>query len=143
MSANLATHNYIGFNNQLCTCGYVIGNIDGIPVLVVVQFKESTTSITNMIETIVSQLLASALLGVNAHQLRVFEFYSPSMNPLIVWQEVKFGEVALRKPRKTIVESISEWFKPTEQPFVAWIPDWYGVPTRLAERLSALNPALV
>lgn len=135
-------HNYIGFDGNLCTCGYVYRDIDGVPHLVLKQLPGSTTSITNLVETIVSQLLAHDIFGVDATKLRVFEFYPASMTPLVEWQEVKFEHVAKRQPRKTIVQSIVEIFKPTEQPFVVWNPEWHRVEAALQQRLSQLDPAL-
>lgn len=138
----MKTHQYIGFNNNLCTCGYVYREIDGVPHLVLKQLPGSTTSITNLVETIVSQLLAHDIFGVDATKLRVFEFYPASMTPLVEWQEVKFKHVAKRQPRKTIAQSIVEFFQPTEQPFVVWNPEWYPVHVDLQKRLSQLDPEL-
>ena len=137
----MKTHTYIGFTGSLCTCGYVLGDIDGVPHLVLKQLQGSATSITNLVETIVSQLLSGDLFGIDATKVRVFEFYPATMKPLVSWQEVSF-EIAKREPRRTIVESIIEVFKPTEQPYVAWKPQWNPVPISLQQRLSELDPAL-
>jgi hypothetical protein len=138
----MKTASYIGFNNDICTCGYVFDTINGVPCLVLKQMPGSKTAITLLVEDIVNQLLRGDLLGVDATKMRVFEFYPPSINPLVNWQEVTF-KVAKREPRKTIVESIVEFFKPMEQPYVVWNPSWNPIGGPLQQKLSALDPALV
>ena len=138
----MKTHSYIGFNGNLCTCGYALNDIDSVPHLVLKQLQGSSTSITNLVETIVTQLLAGDLFGVDARRLRVFEFYPASMKPVVSWQEVSF-QVAKREPRITIAESIIELFKASEQPYVVWKPEWHPVPATLQQRLSLLDPALL
>lgn len=135
--------NYIGFNNQVCQCEFVSGTVNGVEVLVLKQTANSKTSITNMIENIVSGLLASDLNDIDATNLRVFEFYPPGIAPQVSWQEVTFGGVARRSPRKTILQRLVEFVRPTEQPFVVWNPAWSGVPTGLQIQLAGLDPALV
>lgn len=135
--------NYIGFNNQVCQCEFVSGTVNGDEVLVLKQTANSKTSITNMVENIVSGLLAGDLNGIDATKLRVFEFYSPSVTPLVSWQEVTFAGVARRSPRKTILQRLVEFVRPTEQPFVVWHPAWSAVPNGLQVQLAGLDPALV
>jgi hypothetical protein len=101
----------------------------------------STTSITNLVGTIVTQLLARDLFGTDATKMRVFEFYPQSMVPLASWQEVTF-KVAQRKPRRTIVESIIEMFKATEQPCVVWDPECNAITESQKQKLSVMDVAL-
>lgn len=54
----MQTTNYIGFGNLVCQCGYVTGNINGDEVLILKQTNGSKTTITNVVENIVSGLLA-------------------------------------------------------------------------------------
>ena len=135
----MKTVHYIGFDNRICSCEYATGTIDGRPCLVVKQTSNSTTSITNKIEDIVSQLLATDLFGIDATQLRVFEFYPPELNPLAVWHEVGFEGVQKRNPRKTIVQKLVELVSPTEQPYVVWNPGWNGVRPELQQQLAKIQ----
>ena len=139
----MQTVNYIGINNQVCQCEFVTGTVNGGEVLVLKQTPNSTTSITNMVESIVSALLSGPLNNMDATKLRVFEFYSPSIKPLIVWQEVVFSGVAKREPRRTILEKLVEFIRPTEQPYVVWAPQWAPVSPALATQLALIDPALV
>lgn len=135
--------NYIGFNNQVCQCEFATGTVSGEEVLVLKQTANSTTSITNVVENIVSGLLVGPLYGKDATKLRVFEFYSPTLKPLVVWQEVTFAGVAKREPRRTIVQKLGEFIRPTEQPYVVWAPQWGAVLPSLEAQLASLDPALV
>lgn len=134
---------YIGFSNQVCQCEYVDGKVNGEHVLILKQTANSKTSITNMVEHIVSGLLAGPLNSVDARKLRVFEFYSPSLAPLVSWQEVTFSGVERRSPRKTIIQQLIEYVRPTEQPFVVWQPAWNPVSQQLQSQLAALDQALI
>lgn len=129
---------YIGFSNQVCSCRYKTVTIDGRLCLVIQQTEDSTTSITNTIETLVSQILATDLLGMDPTDLRVFEHYPASLKPIVEWQEVTFEGNQKRKPRRTIVQALMELVSPTEQPYVVWNPNWYQVSTAMQAKLAAL-----
>jgi hypothetical protein len=107
----MQTINYIGFGNLVCQCDYVTGNINGNEVLILKQTNGSKTTITNVVENIMSGLLAGPLSNVDATKLRVFEFYSPSLRPSVVWQEVNFAGAARRSPRRSIIQQVIEYFK--------------------------------
>lgn len=128
---------YIGFLNQVCSCGYKTVTIDGRLCLIVQQTPDSTTSITNTIETIVSQILATDLLGTDPAELRVFEHYPASMKPIVEWQEVTFEGKDKRKPRRTIVQALMELVSPSQQPYVVWNPDWHQVSPSMQVKLAA------
>jgi hypothetical protein len=128
---------YIGFSNQVCSCGYKTVTIDGRLCLIIQQTQDSTTSITNTIETLVSQILATDLLGTDPAELRVFEHYPANMKPIVEWQEVTFEEKHKRKPRRTIVQALVDLVSPTEQPYVVWHPNWYGVSASMQAKLAA------
>lgn len=98
------------------------------------------TSITNVIEVIVRQLLAGDLFGTNPAKLRIFEFYPKSLAPMVGWQEVSFADMGKRQPRMSFLEKIKDFFKPTDQPYYVDKPQWGAVPTNLQAQLVALAP---
>ena len=130
---------YLGINNQPCTCEYILGNVNGKEVLVIKELPGATTSITNLLEHIVSSLLTGPLLGTDASKLRFFEFHSPTTAPLNVWLEVVFT-VAKREPRLNFREKLKEYFHPTVKPYVVWNPVWQTVPIPLQAQLVAIDP---
>lgn len=99
---------YLGFNNQTCECEYEITTINGECILVIKQTSNSTTSITNVIGTIVSKILASDLFGKNPENIRVFEYYPPSGSPIQVWNEVKFNNTYEMHPNLSFIDKLKQ-----------------------------------
>lgn len=87
----MKTLHYQGFSKP-CTCQYDIVDVNGKSCVLLVQGPLINTSITNMVEVLVSRILCHDLAGTNPSDIRVFEYYSPSLKPLRVWQEVFFEE---------------------------------------------------
>ena len=92
----------------MCECEYGITTINGECVLVIKQTSNSTTSITNVFETIVSKILASDLFGKNPENIRIFEYYPPSLAPIQVWQEVKFKNAYEIHPNMSLIDKLKQ-----------------------------------
>lgn len=67
--------NYKGFHNCESSCHYVIGEIDDKQALIFYTDKIRGTSVTNLIEDVTTQVLASDLPEVSPKDIRVFEHY--------------------------------------------------------------------
>ncbi|OTP78876.1 hypothetical protein [Caballeronia sordidicola] len=132
---------YIGFGT-VNMADYTTGMVGNDQVLVIAQRQDAKTSITNVIEQIVMNLLAGDLFEVDAPTLRIFEFYPSALSPIVQWQEVEFAIVVRREVRKTVVDQVKEFFKGAKvQPYVVANPGWNPVPATLQANLVALDPA--
>jgi hypothetical protein len=125
----MKTLNYNGFSNTPSTCEYGIGDIHGKTAIVFYQGAMGGTSITNMIEALTMHVLSTDLQGVDPAQVRVFEHYAPSLNPLAEWQEVTFldkGEIQEDKGiARKLIELVLSSSNTTKQWYVnnpAWLP---------------------
>lgn len=136
----LKKQKYIGFNNDVCECEYLVGTVGNDQVLIIKQLDLQYTSITNCIETIVSSLLAGDLFGSDPASMRIFEFYPKSLEPLIGWQAVHFGDSGKRQPRMSFLEKIKDYFSPTEQPYYVDKPSWNPITPEYQAKLVALAP---
>lgn len=126
----MKTLSYPGFTNKPCSCQYAIGALNGKPAVVFVQGPLSQTSITNQIEAIVSKLLAADLRGTRPDDVRFFEYYSPQLQPLRVWQEVTFEKQTQLKSRASLFTKLLEAIREEKDPGAFWrvdSPQWQPV----------------
>lgn len=92
----------------LGTYQYAVGVDAGRRFVVFQQTADRTkTSITNLIEGLASQVLATDLAGVEPGLVDFYEFYPPHMSPIQEWQKVTFAEVGpVRNPPRGMLERI-------------------------------------
>lgn len=136
----MKTLQYYGFTNKLCACDYLVAELDGQSVVVFKNGPLTQTSITNMIEVLASKVLANDLQGVDPHQVRFFEYYPPELQPLRVWQEVKFEEAYPLTVKTGLLTKLLQAVFPDESKPV-WavdVPVWQSVGDELRQRLERL-----
>lgn len=103
----MKTLHYQGFEKP-CVCKYAIEEVDGKSCVLLVQGALGNTSITNMVEVLVSRILCDELAGMHPSEVRVFEHYPPSHQPIRAWQEVTFDEHIPIKADKGIFAKLLE-----------------------------------
>lgn len=96
--------------DQTCECEYQITTFNNDNILVIKQTHNSTTSITNKIETIVSKILTSDLSGKHPDNIRIFEYYPLCLNPLEQWQEVKFKNAYEIDSNISLIDTFKQLF---------------------------------
>lgn len=123
---------YLGFTNKLCECEYGISTINGENILIIKQTLNSKTSITNVIETIVSNILAKDLFGKNPENIRIFEHYPATLDNPQVWQEVKFKKTYEMYPDMSFIDKLKQLLlvQGKERYWAVDDPDWSSVSDR-------------
>lgn len=95
MDDAMKTLHYQGFTGKPCSCEYAIGRLGDKTAVVFVQGPLNQTSITNLIEVLASKVLCTDLTGTQPANVRFFEHYPPTLQPIVAWQEVVLRATSL------------------------------------------------
>ncbi|WP_429322460.1 hypothetical protein [Paraburkholderia sp. GAS448] len=136
----MKTLQYQGFvPGYYAQCRYTFRFANETPTLVLMQDPDANLFLDNSIEAIVTELLRTELLDVDATQLRVFR-----MDSSRGWSEVRFDTVARRKVKLTWFQSLKVVFGYSDtQPFEVSDPSWEPVTPEQRAFLESLDhPAL-
>ncbi len=136
----MKTLHYKGFHNCDSSCQYAIGEIDNKKVLVFYTDKIRGTSVTNLIEDITSQVLAFDLPKISPEEVRVFEHYSPQLDPIWEWMEVTFEGFSGGRQKKGLIKRIKNkvFSIHTDEGYYVYNPHWKPVSKIDIEKLSKL-----
>ena len=98
-----------------------------------------------MIEIIVNKILDTDLIGTNPSEIKIYEFYSPRLKPLAVWQQVMFEEVYTKKTNEGLVNKILKLFRIYSQVEMWNVnkPSWSSVSKPMQDILTKLDGGLI
>ncbi len=131
---------YNGFNNCESSCHYVISEIDDKQALVFYTDRILGTSVTNLIEEVTAQVLASDLPGVSPEEVRVFEHYNPQLAPIWEWMEVTFESFSGGRQKEGLIKKIKNkiFSIQADERYYVYNPNWKSVSSADIEKLSKL-----
>ena len=89
-----------------------------------------------MIEVLSAWVLTNEFPGVDPKEVRIFEHYDPSNNPLTEWQEVKFGSFGFVDNKSTF-QKIVAILIPDKNPPQSYVDDPVWVPMSQTEIAQA------
>lgn len=131
---------YEGFQNCKSSCYYVVGKIDGKQAIVFYTDKIQGTSVTNLIEDVTTQVLASDLPEISPEEVRVFEHYSPQLDPIWEWMEVTFEDFLGGRQKESLIKRIKNklFSIHTDESYYVYKPHWKPVSKTDIDKLSKL-----
>ena len=131
---------YEGFQNCKSSCYYVVGKIDGKQAIVFYTDKLQGTSVTNLIEDVTTQVLASDLPEISPEEVRVFEHYSPQLDPIWEWMEVTFEDFSGGRQKESLIKRIKNklFSIHTDESYYVYKPYWKPVSKTDIDKLSKL-----
>lgn len=136
----MKTIHYKGFHDCKSCCQYAIGEIDGKKALVFHTDKIQGTSVTNLIEDVTNQILSSDLPGISPEHIRVFEHYSPQLEPIWEWMEVQFESFSGGKSKQSLLEKLKSKILSThkDENYYVHNPQWKPISKKDKQTLSKL-----
>lgn len=131
---------YEGFQNCKSSCYYVVGKIDGKQAIVFYTDKIQGTSVTNLIEDVTTQVLASDLPEISPEEVRVFEHYSPQLDPIWEWMEVTFEDFLGGRQKESLIKRIKNklFSIHTDENYYVYKPHWKPVSKTDIDKISKL-----
>ena len=131
---------YEGFHNCKSSCYYAISEIDDKKVLIFYTDIIRGTSVTNLIEDITAQVLASDLPGVSPEDVRVFEHYNPQLTPIWEWMEVTFERFSGGKKKLGFIKKIKNKLLSIheDERYYVFNPHWKPVSSTDIKKLSKI-----
>lgn len=139
-STLMKTMEYTGFTRKACFCRYQVAQLDGQQVVIFEQSARIQTSITNMMQELVNQVLASDLRGEEPCAVRFFEYFPPHPERKVGWQEVTFRD-AIPIYKKTGWRGKIRTLLGTTQTPEMWSvngPGWNPVTTQMKAQLQSI-----